>query len=252
MEERKKIDIWKILYDFILYSIIGFLLETIFAIITKGMFESRKSFLYGPFCSIYGIAAVCIIEFLQNKKEKPIIIFIFGMIIGVSIEYTFSFLGEYIFHARWWDYTDAIGNINGRICLFYTALWGILSLILIYIINPFFDRVLLFLKKAFSLKKIKFLITIIIVFIVIDSALTAIAVKEFVNRISNEYGIQIKNFKNTSVQNSMFERNFPNKKMIMIYPNISVITNNGEVIYLGAILKGYKNYYFNFKSFAEK
>ena len=48
------LSIWRILAYFIIYSIVGYIIETIFGIITKGRWESRQSFLYGPFCAIYG------------------------------------------------------------------------------------------------------------------------------------------------------------------------------------------------------
>ena len=68
IENKKKlkifgISIWTILTNFIFYSIIGYVIESIFGIITKGVWESRQSFLYGPFCSIYGLGAVFIIIF---------------------------------------------------------------------------------------------------------------------------------------------------------------------------------------------
>ncbi len=68
IENKKKlkifgISIWTILTYFIFYSIIGYVIESIFGIITKGVWESRQSFLYGPFCSIYGLGAVFIIVF---------------------------------------------------------------------------------------------------------------------------------------------------------------------------------------------
>lgn len=68
IENKKKlkifgISIWTILTYFIFYSIIGYVIESIFGIITKGVWESRQSFLYGPFCSIYGLGAVFIIIF---------------------------------------------------------------------------------------------------------------------------------------------------------------------------------------------
>lgn len=44
--------IWRILAYFIIYSVLGYIIETIFGIITKGTWESRQSFLYGPFCGI--------------------------------------------------------------------------------------------------------------------------------------------------------------------------------------------------------
>ena len=65
-KEEKKITINGIslgrLFDyFFIYSIVGFIIETLYGLITKGVLESRQSFLYGPFCSIYGVGAVIMI-----------------------------------------------------------------------------------------------------------------------------------------------------------------------------------------------
>ena len=52
------ISIWRILAYFIIYSVAGYIIETLYGIVTKGVWESRQSFLYGPFCGIYGLGAV--------------------------------------------------------------------------------------------------------------------------------------------------------------------------------------------------
>ncbi len=70
ISKKKKVTIlgiglWELLSYFILYSIAGFFVETIFAIVRYGVFESRQSFVYGPFCSIYGLGAIIMIIFLQ-------------------------------------------------------------------------------------------------------------------------------------------------------------------------------------------
>ncbi len=44
-----KISIWRICSYFIIYSFLGYIIETLFGVITKGVLESRQSFLYGPF-----------------------------------------------------------------------------------------------------------------------------------------------------------------------------------------------------------
>ena len=44
------ISLWRICAYFIIYSFVGFIVETCFGVITKGELESRQSFLYGPFC----------------------------------------------------------------------------------------------------------------------------------------------------------------------------------------------------------
>ena len=66
----------KLLAYFIIYSIIGFVIETIFGLLTKGALESRKSFLYGPFCGIYGLGAVIMILGLQKFKKNNYTLFI--------------------------------------------------------------------------------------------------------------------------------------------------------------------------------
>ena len=73
MEKKKKtptimgISIWRILAYFIIYSFFGYIIETIFGIATKGVWESRQSFLYGPFCAIYGLGACIMIIFLYKE-----------------------------------------------------------------------------------------------------------------------------------------------------------------------------------------
>lgn len=55
--------IWKLATYFIIYSFLGYIIETIFGAFTKGVVESRQSFLYGPFCGIYGLRCSCNFDF---------------------------------------------------------------------------------------------------------------------------------------------------------------------------------------------
>ena len=70
------ISIWKLFAYFIIYSIIGYILETLFGIATKGVWESRQSFLYGPFCGIYGSGAVIITLFSKYFDKNKLTLFI--------------------------------------------------------------------------------------------------------------------------------------------------------------------------------
>ena len=105
-KEKKKftileMSIWRVLAYFIIYSILGYLIETLFGIVTKGVIESRKSFLYGPFCAIYGLGAVIMIGLLQYFKKNNFSLFFGGFIIGSVIEYLVSLFGEMILHVKW-------------------------------------------------------------------------------------------------------------------------------------------------------
>ena len=118
------ITLWRILAYFIIYSVVGFIVETTYGTITKGVIESRRSFLYGPFCAIYGVGACTMIVLLQKFKKSHNLLFIGGFILGAIVEYTVSFFGEMIFHVKWWDYSNRPFNINGRICVRILVLLG--------------------------------------------------------------------------------------------------------------------------------
>ena len=159
---------------FIIYSIIGFIIETIFGILTKGVLESRKSFIIGPFCSIYGLGAVIMILALQKFKKNNYTLFFGGFLVGSIIEYVVSLIGEAIFHVVWWDYSDMAFNINGRICVAFSMFWGILA---IYLITHFNQ-----LKKA---------VIIIMIFLMIDMVITGIGLKVFFVRLVSENKVQL-------------------------------------------------------------
>ena len=55
MEEEKKINVHQIFWYFVLFSMLGLAIETLYARFTMGIWESRKGFIWGPFCPIYGV-----------------------------------------------------------------------------------------------------------------------------------------------------------------------------------------------------
>ena len=68
--KEEKINIYRILAYFIIYSIVGFIVETLYALVVYGTLESRQGFLYGPFCPIYGLGGVVMAVFLQYFKKN--------------------------------------------------------------------------------------------------------------------------------------------------------------------------------------
>ena len=120
---------------FIIYSFIGYILEVIYATIYYKKLTNR-GFLFGPLCPIYGIGAILITYALSSYYKDPVIVFVFGVIITSLVEYYTSYILEKWLHNKWWDYSDNKFNINGRICLFNSLLFGIGSLLIIYVGNP--------------------------------------------------------------------------------------------------------------------
>ncbi len=75
------ISIWRIFAYFIIYSFLGFIIETTYALIMYGVLESRQSFLYGPFCAIYGLGAVLMICSLKKVDKSVHALFIGGFLV---------------------------------------------------------------------------------------------------------------------------------------------------------------------------
>ena len=128
----KKLNIHQVAWYFLLFSIFGMLLENITCLVTSGVIESRKGFIIGPFCPIYGLGAILLIMCLEPIKQNKIKVFLYGMLIGASFEYFSSFTMQALYGVKFWDYPNYLLNINGRTCLIYALSWGLLSLTLIY------------------------------------------------------------------------------------------------------------------------
>lgn len=125
---------------FIIISICGWIMEVTLQLIQKHKFADR-GFLIGPYCPIYGCGGLLITWCLTGLEEHPVALFSMAILICGILEYATSYIMEKLFHARWWDYSENKYNINGRVCLETIIPFGILGLILIYLVNPFiFDN----------------------------------------------------------------------------------------------------------------
>lgn len=144
---------------FIIYSIIGWLMETSFNTIVTKKFTNRGFFM-GPYCPIYGVGVLLILYLLKNYQTDPLVLFVMSIVICSLLEYTTSFLMEKIFKNRWWDYSDRKFNINGRICLETMIPFGLIGTFIFYGLNPFISNTIT------SMPKIILIITSISLFLI--------------------------------------------------------------------------------------
>lgn len=266
MEKKEKehikicgISIWRILAYFVVYSVAGFIIETIFGLLTKGVLESRKSFLYGPFCSIYGLGAVLMILPLQKYKKNNYTLFFAGFFIGSIIEYMVSLVGELIFHIKWWDYSDQMFNINGRICVLFSLFWGLLAIYLMSDINPRIDKFIDFVKSKIPANYMKTVIIFSILFLSFDLGITVYALQMFSVRIIHENNLNVSNkqlmdtlyekiYVNDQKQKDFIYKFFDNEKMIKTFPNIKIEDVDGNILFFRDYVKDIKPYYYNFRT----
>ena len=207
----------KIFYIFILYSILGWLLEVIIVSSKKRKITAR-GFLIGPWCPIYGFGALFITLLLKKYYDDPIVLFIMSFLMGTILEYITSYLMEKLFHARWWDYSDHKFHINGRVSLTTSLGFGLLGLILVYILNPFFLRIIKNISSIiFSIIMIIILIIFLTDIIVSYKIISNIKITKDTNLkdITDQYTETVKQIlKNKSIFNRRLLNAFPHLKFI--------------------------------------
>lgn len=205
------------------------------------------------FYGIYGVGAVIIIVVSQYFNKNNFTLFLGGYIIGSITEYLTSFFVEIILHAKWWDYSNNILNINGRVCLLYSIFWGILTIFLVRKFNPFLDRIMIKIKNKVSWKLLKGILSFIILFLMIDCLATCYAQDIFVTRMVIKNNIEIKDRERREKDYQKIEKDeyltkfintyWDDKKMIRTFPNMKIEDNNGNIIYLDSLLPDIQPYY---------
>ena len=126
---------YELLWLFFIYSFGGWVLETISATLKQRKFANR-GLVNGPFCVLYGLTAIAMTVGLQELRG--IWLFIFATVYATVAEWVSGHLIEKAFKARWWDYSQKKFNINGRVCLGTIVPFGLLGLLIMYVLNPFF------------------------------------------------------------------------------------------------------------------
>ncbi len=127
---------------FFIYSFAGFILETLFAVSVQGELVMRKCFLVSPMCPVYGLGALAIVLMTQPFRENLFAVFGIGMIAASAVEYFMDFIYREVIGVAFWDYKDMPMNINGRVCLLFSLIWGLLSIALVRFIHPGVERMI--------------------------------------------------------------------------------------------------------------
>ena len=104
--------------------------------IPKGHICEKRGFLNGFLCPIYGHGALLVLYCLHGGFKNPVLTFIFGAIVTSVLEYFTSWIMEKLFHMRWWDYSHYKFQINGRVCLLNSACFGLASVLLCHVVQP--------------------------------------------------------------------------------------------------------------------
>ncbi len=125
---------------FFAFSFIGWIWEVCLVLVQTGKLVNR-GVLLGPWLPIYGSGGVLILLLLRKMFNKPIITFFSMTILCTVIEYITSWYLEVTKGVRWWDYSNYLLNINGRVCLEGAIVFGIGGCAVVYLLAPKLSKV---------------------------------------------------------------------------------------------------------------
>ncbi|MDL2234403.1 putative ABC transporter permease [Ruminococcaceae bacterium OttesenSCG-928-L11] len=131
-----------LVWIFVVCSVLGVLLETIFCYIFKGYLECRQGVIYGPFNQIYGFGAVLLTVLLHKLRERHVMmVFTVSALAGGLFEVVCSLVQERVFGTVSWDYSwMPISLLGGRTNLLYMAFFGALGVVFIKVLYPLLCR----------------------------------------------------------------------------------------------------------------
>ncbi len=201
---------------FIIYSFIGWLVEVI-AILKLQKKYVNRGFLIGPYCPIYGTASLILILFFKNYFSNPFVLFMIIVFIASVIEYVTSYIMEKLFKARWWDYSNKSFNVNGRICLSTSLLFGLLGLFAIYVINPITVSLLEKINPTIMI----IISSILLVLFIIDNIVSFNVISNLsftANAIKKDYTEEI----SKKVKDILVKRTKLINRLIKAFPNIKL------------------------------
>jgi len=176
----KKVQFFEILFCLLGCGIFGWIYETVFVFIQDGTLTDRGilfvsyigefPIIWGlPFILIYGVGGAILIWAFKPLKKNPILLFIVGLVSMTAFEYLTAVISEAILGMKLWDYSDKFMNFQGRICLFTSFMWGLLTLLAVYVFGPVFHKLYAKLEKKSSAHVgiIHVLLVVLVIYIIV-------------------------------------------------------------------------------------
>ncbi len=206
---------------FMLYSFLGWFMETLSVSIQNKKFANR-GFLLGPYCPIYGFGALFIIFVLGRWSYNPLVLFVASIIGCGALEYFTSWIMEKVFKARWWDYSNRKFNLNGRVCLLNLIAFGFLGLIVFYVINPVFANLILKLQLV-QLKWISIILAVIYVTDVIISFDVIYGFRKTTKQVNIEERTDNTEQITQMVRKLLAQKSFLHRRFLNAYPRLQAV-----------------------------
>jgi uncharacterized membrane protein len=126
---------------FFVFAAFGWVWEVSLHLIRDGVFVNR-GFLHGPWLPVYGFGGIGILLVLKKFRDSVFLTFISTIFLCGVLEYSTSWVMEKTMGKRWWDYSDYLFNLNGRVCLEALLIFAVGGCAIVYLLAPKMDNLL--------------------------------------------------------------------------------------------------------------
>lgn len=203
---------YKLFWLFLLGSLFGDIVETMFCRFSLGEWMSRSSLVYGPFSVIWGFACSMLTVMLYRYRDKSDrYLFLYGTVVGGTYEYVCSVLAEIVFGASFWDYSKIPFNLGGRINLLFCFFWGIVAVFWVKGAYPFLSRLIEKIPRRIG----QVVTWILVVLMVADMGISMLALVRYSERqLGAAPANQIERF---------LDRQYPDEFMKRVYPKAKIV-----------------------------
>lgn len=201
----------KLVWVFLISSLLGDLIETVFCRFTAGVWMSRTSLIYGTFSVVWGIGAVVLTVVLQKLADKEDrYVFLAGFFVGGVYEYLCSVFTEVFFGTTFWDYSNMPFNFGGRTNLLFCVFWGLLAVVWIKGLYPRISRLVEKIPPVAG----KIITWVVLVLLVLDALISVAAMLRYVQRASDPVAYNvIQQFLDQAYPDRMIEWVWPNMRL---------------------------------------
>ncbi len=111
----------------------------------------NRGFLKGPYIPIYGVGSLLLLTICLPFKFNGFIVYFVGMICCTMLEFFVGWLMETAFHKQFWDYSMLKFTFKNRISLISSLFWGLMALLMVYLLSWVMDLLVGVLNPTFIL-----------------------------------------------------------------------------------------------------
>ena len=132
---------------FYLASVCGWIWEVFFFwTMNRGVYSLwyliiyYRGVLHGPWAPIYGLGFLALVFLWEKARHRKCAFFLSSMASCAIVEYGTAVILEKIFQAKWWDYSEAFLNLQGRICFVSVVGFGLIGAAVVLLIMPLYKK----------------------------------------------------------------------------------------------------------------